>query len=158
MGVQTKEMTRLCGEIGTLRGARQTLLADLRRTTQLRRVGVSQMRVRFSETQAVRARCSRADLTSFLFRLRMAVGQLRLEVRAEIAAARRAWLGIVPAEPRGIQVPAPEGVAQEAEPEREEAEVAHEIPEEATDPGLDEGEAGAAAAETRLRKKRKKKR
>ena len=117
MGVLTKEMTRLCGEIGTLRGARQGVLS----------------------------------------RLRIEVAKSRKEVRAEIAAARRAWLGIVPAGPRAIRVQErlPVEAVAEAQPEREEAE----IPEEAAEPGIEEGEAGAAAApETRFPKKRKKKR
>lgn len=142
MGVLTDDMTRLVGEIRVLRGTRER----------------------------------------FLSWLKIEVAKSRQEVRAEMAAARRAWLGTLPAEPRVIQVQAPEGVAPVAEPvvvpeaelmedqpsveavaeaeaEREEAEEAHEIPEEATEAGIEKAEAGVTAVpETRLPKKRKKKR
>ena len=115
MGAITKHVTSLCFEISILRKARQALLAQMHRTTQLRRVEVSEMLASFSKAQAETSRRMKTNLTSSLHRLRGGVSRLRQGVSADLVGVRQAWLGTIPVEPGAIRIPAPLGVIAQAE-------------------------------------------
>lgn len=172
MGVLIEHMTSLCLEIATLRKARQALLAQMRRTTQVRSVEVSEMLASFSKAQAETGRRVKTNLTSSLHRLRGDVNRLRQGVSADLVRVRQAWLGTVPVEPGAIPIPAPPGVipsaegieAMQGEPPvppgagdgPEIVEEVLEAPEELGEVGTEEGEPEVAAKmEGRVRKRKK---
>lgn len=96
MGTMTEDITRLCGEIGSWRKGRETLLTSLAREKQDRHASVSAMRAGFSQAQSTMARKIRADLSAFLTGLRREVGGQRRAVRDDLGGASRAWNGQAP--------------------------------------------------------------
>ena len=105
MGRMTNDMSRLRGEISSLRRARETFLKDLEKDA-------AEMQANFAFSRTARARRMKADLMAFTTRLRKEVGEqgravrmafttrLRKEVgeqlravRTELAGARHAWRG-----------------------------------------------------------------
>src|SRR5208283_1684188 len=96
-------MTSLCLEIAAMRKARQALQAQMRRTTQVRRVEVSEMLASFSKAQAETGRRMKTNLTSSLHRLRGDVNRLRQGVSADLVGVRQTWLGTIPGEPGVIR-------------------------------------------------------
>lgn len=93
MGHLTDDITRLCGEILTLRNARETLVRDLAQGTMDMKKAVSAMRTRFRDAHAEMTRKTKAERTAFKTGLRNNVAGLRNEFAADIAGARRAWFG-----------------------------------------------------------------
>jgi hypothetical protein len=172
VGVLIEHMTSLCLEIAAMRKARQALRAQMRRTTQVRRVEVSEMLASFTKAQAETGRRMKTNLTSSLHRLRGDVNRLRQDVSADLVGVRQTWLGTIPGEPGVIRIPAPLGVITQAEqieamqeqpqvsPEagrgREVAEEVPEAPEELGGVGTEEGAPGAAAKTEGQARKRKK--
>jgi hypothetical protein len=104
MGVLTEHATRLCREITFMREARQTLLAEVRRATQFRRVAVLEMLAGFSKAQSVAGGRRKTDLVSSLRRLRGGVNQLRKGISDDLVGIRETWLGTRPARHGGILI------------------------------------------------------
>lgn len=93
MGVLTNDMTRLCGEMAGLRGARRALINDLSHMTRERRAAVARMQTGFRRSHTEMSRKAKADLRAFMSALRRTVSALRREVADDIAGASRAWSG-----------------------------------------------------------------
>jgi hypothetical protein len=126
MGPLTESMTRLCGEIVTLRGARLTFVRDLNqdvtamkaefrrahndmaRRTKAERQGfvknlgheVATMRAEFRHAHKVMARQTKNERRAAVSHLKKMVGGMRREFALDLAGARRAWCGPSPAELR----------------------------------------------------------
>ncbi len=93
MGRFSEEVAQLCGEIRALRSERQAMKRDLEVETSERRRTVAGMRSGFSGAHREMAREARAHRRAFLSNLRGSVARRRHEFRADLAGARRAWLG-----------------------------------------------------------------
>lgn len=93
----TADMTRLCDEISAARGARETLTKNRETSIKNLKRGVTRMLAGFSNEHAEMARRSQAGRLAFVSNVKHVVAGLRREVAADLSAARRAWLGIVPA-------------------------------------------------------------
>ena len=93
MGRLLEEMTRLAGEIQELRGSRRTLRSELAEGNRERQMDVFEMCVDLADTQGRKAERTKAELLAFLNDLKRTVGGQQREMRADIAAARRAWAG-----------------------------------------------------------------
>jgi hypothetical protein len=133
MGPLTESMSRLCGEIVTLRGARLTFVRDLgqnvasqmadfhqariemARQTKAERLSfvkaladdVADMRAGFRQSHKEMARKSKAERRSSVARLKRNVGNMRRDFALDLAGAHRAWFG-----------PSPEELWAKAEAER----------------------------------------
>lgn len=94
MGQLTDQMTRLHGEVVASRHERETLMRDLAWGRKDRRTTVSEMQSDFSAARAEMARKMKKNLRAFITNLKRAVGGQRQEFRADLASARRAWLGM----------------------------------------------------------------
>ncbi len=86
MGRLTEDMTRLCGEIVALRGARQGFVKDLTRN-------VARMQTTFRRARQEMARKTRAERRAAINHLKKTVAGLRQEFAADLQGARRAWAG-----------------------------------------------------------------
>jgi len=86
MGRLTDDMTRLCGEIVALRGARQGFVKDLTRN-------VARMQTTFRRARQEMARKTRAERRAAINHLKKTVAGLRQEFAADLQGARRAWAG-----------------------------------------------------------------
>jgi hypothetical protein len=93
MGKLLEDMTRLAGEIRVLHGGRQAFRGELAERNGERQVGVFEMCADFADTQARAATRAKDGRLAFLKALRRTVSGLQREVRADLAAARRAWAG-----------------------------------------------------------------
>jgi hypothetical protein len=93
MGKLLEDMTRLCGEIRTLHRSRATFRKELAEGNRNREKDVAEMCADFSGTQTRAAGRTRAGRLAFLKNLKQTVGGQQREMRADIAAARRAWVG-----------------------------------------------------------------
>ena len=126
MGTLTESMTRLCGEIVTLRGARLTfvrdlgqdvaaLKADFRRAhnemaqrTKAERQGfvkalgheVASLMASFHRAHKSMARKTKAERRAAVKHLKKTVGGMRREFSLDLAGAHRVWFGPSPAERR----------------------------------------------------------
>jgi colicin import membrane protein len=146
MGPLTESMTRLCGEIVTLRGARLNFVRDLgqdvatmksefrrahtdmARRTKAERQGfvkslgheVETMRAGFRRDHTNMARQTKAERRAALNRLKKTVGSMRREFALDLAGAHRAWCGPSPAELRA-QAEAERRARAEAEQRAKEA-------------------------------------
>jgi colicin import membrane protein len=126
MGPLTESMTRLCGEIVTLRGARLTFVrdlgqdvaamkADFRRThaemgrrTKAERQGfvkalgdeVASLMAGFHRAHKAMARQTKAERRAAVNHLKKTVGGMRREFALDLAGAHRVWFGPSPAERR----------------------------------------------------------
>jgi len=126
MGPLTESMTRLCGEIVALRGARLTFVRDLgqdvaamktefrrahndmARRTKAERQGfvknlgheVATMRAGFRRAHKDMARQTKNERRAAVNHLKKMVGGMRREFALDLAGARRAWNGPSPAEIR----------------------------------------------------------
>ncbi|MBI3939342.1 MAG: hypothetical protein HY315_00770 [Acidobacteria bacterium] len=90
-GVLTRDMTRLCGEIGSMRRIRADLRYELARATKERRNGVSRMQKAFFDARLGMARRTKASRQAFISGLKNAVGAIRQELRTDLGGARQAW-------------------------------------------------------------------
>jgi len=86
MGNLTSDMTRLCGEISALHGAREAFLKDLQGA-------VSGMQAGFRNAHAEMARKTKTERVAFISSLKKTVSGMRTEFMADIAGAHRAWFG-----------------------------------------------------------------
>ena len=126
MGPLTESMTRLCGEIVSLRGARLTFVRDLgqdvaamkadfrrahiemARRTKAERQGfvkalgheVASLRAGFHRAHKDMARQTKAERRAAVNHLKKTVGGMRREFALDLAGAHRAWFGPSPAELR----------------------------------------------------------
>jgi len=124
MGPFTESMTRLCGEIVTLRGARLTFVrdlgqdvadmktdfrrahADLGRRTKAERQGfvkalgheVASLLAGFHRAHKAMARQTKAERRAAVNHLKKTVGGMRREFALDLAGAHRVWCGPSPAE------------------------------------------------------------
>lgn len=94
MGVLNEGIGRLCDEITAMRQGRKALRRELESGTAERKTAVYEMRKQFSTLRAAMAGRAKQDRFAFLTALRRSVGELRRQVRADLAGARRAWNGI----------------------------------------------------------------
>jgi hypothetical protein len=86
MGHLTDEMTRLCGEIVALRGARKDFVKDLGHE-------VATMKASFRRHHRDMARRSKAERALAFGNLKKTVAGLRQAFAADLEGARRAWCG-----------------------------------------------------------------
>jgi hypothetical protein len=93
MGKLLEDMTRLSEEIQALRGSRRALREELAEGNRNREKDVAEMCADFSGTQARAADRTRAGRLAFLKNLKQTASRQQREMRADIAAARRAWAG-----------------------------------------------------------------
>jgi hypothetical protein len=112
MGPLTAGMTRLCGEIVTLRRQRQTYVQDLARS-------VAGMKMEFRQAHTEMAEQERESRAASLTELKATVAGLRRSFVLDLKGAHRAWFGPSPAE-RRAQAEAARRARQEAERLREE--------------------------------------
>jgi len=147
MGTLTESMTRLCGEIVALRGARLTFVRDLGQNVadlkaEFRRAHndmaqrsraerrgfvktlgyeVASLRADFRKAHQNMARQTKAERRSAVNHLKKTVGGMRREFALDLAGAHRVWFGPTPAE-RQAQVEAQRRAQAEAERAKEAAE------------------------------------
>jgi len=140
MGPLTESMTRLCGEIVSLRGARLTFVRDLGqdvatmkadfrrahaemgRRTKAERQGfvkamgheVASLMAGFHRAHKAMARQTKAERRAAVNLLKKTVGGMRREFALDLASAHRVWCGPTPAE-RRAQVEAERRHKAEAE-------------------------------------------
>jgi hypothetical protein len=89
----TEDMTRLCGEIVSLRGLRGSMMADLQNGAKGRKQAVAKLCTHLHNARVATAKRSKSERVAFLNGLRRSVGVQRREVRNDLAGARRAWAG-----------------------------------------------------------------
>ncbi len=93
MGRLLEDMTRLAGEIQALRGSRRAFRKELADGNRDRQMDVFEMCADFAGTQARAAKRTKEERLAFLKNLKRNVGGQQREMRTDIAAARRAWVG-----------------------------------------------------------------
>jgi hypothetical protein len=86
MGRLTEEMTRLCGEIVALRGARKGFVKDLTNN-------VAAMKANFRRAHNDMAKKTRTERRAAMAHLKKTVGDMRHAFAADLEGARRAWAG-----------------------------------------------------------------
>jgi hypothetical protein len=89
----TDEMTRLCGEILTMRGMRGNMMGELRRDAASRKKVMAEFSVHLNKTRSEMARKTKKERLAFFSQLKRTVGAQRRETRSDLAGARRAWAG-----------------------------------------------------------------
>ncbi len=87
------DMTRLCGEIVGLRRSREGMVKQLRRDTEGRRTAVSDLCAHFNRSRMELAKQNAAERRANLNELRRSVQRQCLDVRNDLAGARRGWAG-----------------------------------------------------------------
>ena len=97
MGILTSDMTRLRREIGDLRGARKSLMKDLARGTKEMKADVAVMQAGFRDAHVKMAGNMKAVREAFVSSLRSTVSGMRKEFADDLAGARQAWFGVIPA-------------------------------------------------------------
>ena len=93
MGCMSDDMSRLHGEISSLRRARETFLKDLGKERRKRRLAVSEMQANFAFRRTARARRMKADLLRFVSGLQSGISARQRELTADRVGARRVWCG-----------------------------------------------------------------
>jgi len=93
MGRLLEDMTRLSEEIHALRGNRQEFRKELVEGNKERQMDVFELCLDFSDTQARAAKRGKEARLATLKILKRTVDGRRLEMRADMAAARHAWAG-----------------------------------------------------------------
>jgi hypothetical protein len=91
MGALTKDMTRLCEEIQTMRAGRHELKKDLAKRTRARRVEVVETRAAFKEARNWKAESAHTTRQNFVDNLKQAVAEQGKSLRDDLATARRVW-------------------------------------------------------------------
>jgi len=96
----TVEMTRLCGEIASLRNNRADLVDSIKASNSRLQKEVAEMLAGFRKERSEMADATRAQLVDFTGRIKNAVTELRHQVqkfqgelRDDLAGAHRAWYG-----------------------------------------------------------------
>jgi hypothetical protein len=144
MGPFTESMTRLCGEIVALRGARLTFVrdlgqdvaamkadfrrahADMGRRTKAERQGfvktlgheVASLMAGFHHAHKAMARQTKAERRAAVNHLKKTVGGMRREFALDLAGAHRVWCGPSPAERRAEAAAESKRAREVAERER----------------------------------------
>jgi hypothetical protein len=98
MGNLTDDMTRLCGEIVSLRNAREFLMAELASGARDLTDYVSSMQADFCDARRKMAKKTKAELAAFVSGVKTKVMNMREEMNGDLAGARRAWSGLTEAE------------------------------------------------------------
>ena len=93
MGNLTDDMTRLRGEVDTLRSDRGTLIQNLGRGARELAYMVSAMRADFVADHTAMAKITKKERTSYVARLKKQVGRMRKENASDLAGATRVWFG-----------------------------------------------------------------
>lgn len=122
MGMLTDDMTRLCGEISALRGAREELMMDLAHGAKDLKDAVSGMQAGFRNARAQMARKTKAERVAFVSSLKKTVSGMRKGSTADIAGARRVLFGPIPAERMAKELKEQRRAEAEARKRKEEEE------------------------------------
>ena len=93
MGNLTDDMTRLRGEVDALRSDRGALMQELARGARDLASTVSAMQADFAAAHAAMARKTGKARASYVARIKKQVGRMKKETAADLAGARRVWLG-----------------------------------------------------------------
>ena len=93
MGKLTDDMTRLRGDVDTLRGERGALMQELARGARDLASTVSAMQSDFAAAHATMARKTGKARTSYVARIKRQVGRMRKENAADLAGASQVWFG-----------------------------------------------------------------
>ncbi len=88
-----EDMTRLCGEIVTLRKGRGSLLNELVHGNRDRKQSMGEFTAEAHTARSRMARRTRNERMAFLHTLSHGVAAARREMRMDLAGARRAWAG-----------------------------------------------------------------
>lgn len=91
MGRLTKDMTRLCEEIQTLRAERQELKRELAERTKARQVEVLEACAAFTGARNWKSESAHDARQKFLENLKQAVAEQGKSLRHDLATARRVW-------------------------------------------------------------------
>jgi len=89
----TEDMTRLCGEILSMRQLRSSLMNELQRCAKGRKQAVAELCAHVGSARVAMAKRTRNERVAFMNSLRRSVGAHRRDVRNDLAGARRAWAG-----------------------------------------------------------------
>jgi hypothetical protein len=93
MGNLTDDMTRLRGEVDTLRSDRGALMQELARGAKDLASSVSAMQFGFAAAHATMARKTGKARTSYVARIKRQVGRMRKENATDLAGASKVWFG-----------------------------------------------------------------
>ena len=93
MGNLTDDMTRLRGEVDTLRSDRRALMQGLARGARELATTVSAMQADFAAAHASMAKKTAKARATYVARLKKEVSRTRKENAADLAGAARAWFG-----------------------------------------------------------------
>jgi len=96
MGPLTTDVTRLVGEIHSLRADRRRLIGATRLATVEMKRTLARMQSGFRSAHADMARHQRRGLREFMSGLEGRVAALRNELSTDLAGARAVWQGKVP--------------------------------------------------------------
>jgi cell division septum initiation protein DivIVA len=91
MGALTKDMTRLCEEIQTLRAGRHELKKELAQRTKARQVEVLETCAAFTEARNWKAESAHTTRQNFVENLKQAVAEQGKSLRDDLSTARRVW-------------------------------------------------------------------
>jgi cell division septum initiation protein DivIVA len=91
MGTLTKDMTRLCEEIQTLRAGRHELKKELAEKTKARQVEVLKTCAAFTEARNWKAESAHTARQSFVEQVKQTVAEQGKFLRDDLATARRVW-------------------------------------------------------------------
>lgn len=89
----TDDMTRLCGEIATLRGMRASAMNELQQDTKERKKTVDELCSQMHDDRTAMARQTKKERMSFMKGVRRSVNAQRREMSIDLAGARKAWAG-----------------------------------------------------------------
>ena len=89
----TEDMTRLSGEIVSMRRMRGSMMGQMHTDATARKQAVAEMCSQMGEARLTMAQRTKTERMAFLNGLRRAVGAQCREVRNDLAGARRAWAG-----------------------------------------------------------------
>ncbi len=91
MGRLTKDMTRLCEDIQTLRADRQELNKKLAEGTKARQVEILETCAAYTDARVWKAEGARNSRQSFVDNLKQVVAGQVKDTRDDLAMARRSW-------------------------------------------------------------------
>jgi KaiC/GvpD/RAD55 family RecA-like ATPase len=93
MGNLTDDMTRLCGEIVSLRNDREFLMAELASGARDLTDFVASMQADFCDARKKMAKKTKSERVAFVSGVKKKVMRMRKETNGDLAGARRAWSG-----------------------------------------------------------------
>jgi hypothetical protein len=93
MGNLTDDMTRLRGEVDTLRSDRGVLMQELAHGAKTLASTVLAMQTDFAASHATMARKTWKARSSYVARIKKQVGRMRHENASDLAGASHAWFG-----------------------------------------------------------------